>query len=395
MCSILGGSKFDEFALSVYNRAKDRGRDYTGLSQYGDFWVANHRATPTNESEWPVENQPIGKGYKIVHNGTIANDKELGVKDGQIDSQALANILRVDDVHTIAEDLKKVKGSYAIGILKKDEIILACNYKPIFYLKRNGNVYFSSLKWHLGEDSIRVEPYSVLNIMTGEKATIKRVQPNKALIVCSGGLDSTSVVGYAKEKHEGIRLIHFDYGCKATSKEIEAVQKIAEAVQCNYDIIPLDYTKFKGESTLFKSNDIKTGIEGVEYALDWVYARNLVLLSIATAYAEANGFGYIYLGSNLEESGAYPDNEEQFILDFNNLLYGAVNNGYKVEIMSPLGGLMKREIVEFGIKHNSPIELSWSCYNAKKHHCGVCAPCYMRKKAFERAGIADPTIYLK
>lgn len=395
MCSILGGNKFDEFALKIYQRAKDRGRDYTGLSQYGDLWVANHRATPTNEAEWPVENQPFGRGYKVVHNGTIANDRELGVQEGQIDSQALANILKVDTVHTVAESLGKVVGSYAIAVLKKDEIILACNYKPIFYIRKGGNVYFSSLKWHLGEDAIRVEPYSALNLMTGEKATIKRNQPNKALIVCSGGLDSTSIVGYAQQKHDEIRLLHFNYGCKATTKEIEAIKKIADAVKCSYDIIPLDYSKFKGESTLFKTQDIETGVKGVEYALDWVYARNLILLSIATGYAEANGFGYIYLGSNLEESGAYPDNEEQFILDFNSLLYGAVNNGYKVEIVSPLGGLMKREIVEFGKKYNSPIELSWSCYNAKEHHCGECGPCYMRKKAFERANVEDPTTYLK
>ena len=95
----------------------------------------------------------------------------------------------------------------------------------------------------------------------------------------------------------------------------------------------------------------------------------------------------------MEESGAYPDNEEQFIIDFNNLLYGAVNNGFKVEIVSPLGGLMKKEIVEFGKRWGSPISLSWSCYNGGDIHCGECGPCYMRKQAFKRSGVLDKTKY--
>ena len=208
-------------------------------------------------------------------------------------------------------------------------------------------------------------------------------------------IPTEQTIKYAKENHDSILLLHFNYGCKATEKEIDAIKTIAKKEKLKYDILDLDYTKFKGNSTLFKDEEIKSGKEGVEYALDWVYARNLIMLSIATGYAEANQYGYIYLGSNLEESGAYPDNEEQFIIDFNNLLYGAVNNGYKLEVKTPLGGLMKKEIVEFGKKWNSPIELSWSCYNANEHHCGECSPCYMRKKAFKRAGITDETIYLK
>lgn len=393
MCSILGGTKFDNFALKIFNKSKDRGRDYTGFSQYGNSWIANHRATPTNEEESPIENQPFGQGFKIVHNGTIANDKELGVKKGNIDSKCLADVIDVKDIYTVKKSLNIIVGSYAIAILKKDEIILACNYKPIFYLKKDGEIYFSSLKSHLGEEAIRVKPYSVLNLRTFDRVDLDRIQPNKALIVCSGGLDSTAIIGYANKKHTDIKLLHFNYGCRATNKEIEAIKKISAFVGCDYDIIDLDYTKFKGESTLFKDKAIETGKKGVEYALDWVYARNLILLSIATGYAEANGYGYIYLGSNLEESGAYPDNEEQFIIDFNDLLYAAVNNGYKVEIISPLGGLMKKEIIEFGLKYNSPLHLSWSCYNGEEEHCGKCGPCYMRRKAYERSGYPDLTIY--
>lgn len=395
MCSILGGTKFNEYALQIYNKAKDRGRDYTGLCQIGDYWIANHRATPTNEDEAPIDNQPFGNKFKIIHNGTIANDIELGNKDGEIDSKILAKIIEASDIYSVRDSLKKIKGSYAIAILKLNEIILATNYKPIWYIKKDGEYYFSSLKWHLGEGAIRVKPYSIYNLTKNIGCDIERYQPNKALIICSGGLDSTALTGFAKKKHDEIKLLHFNYGCKATEKEINAIKDISIELKCTYEIIDLDYTKFKGDSTLFKNESIKSGKAGVEYALDWVYARNLILMSIAVGYAEANDYGYIYIGTNLEESGAYPDNEEQFILDFNNLLYGAVNNGYKVEIKTPLGGLMKKEIVEFAIKYNSPINKSWSCYNNYEYHCGECGPCFMRRNAFKRAGIIDKTKYLK
>lgn len=394
MCSILGGTNFDEKSLSIYQKAKDRGRDFTGMIQIQNSWIANHRATPTNELSLVDNNQPFGKNFKLVHNGTISNDMELGNDIDQIDSYILTKVLDPTNVDTLKESLKRVKGSYAIAIITDNDILLACNYKPIFILEENGEQYFSSLKHHLGQGARRMKPYSILSLKTGESRLVDRFQPNRAIVVCSGGLDSTSLIGYAKKHHDEIKLVHFDYGCKATKKEIAAIKKISARVDVEYDILNLDYTKFKGNSTLFKDDEITSGIDGVEYALDWVYARNLIMLSIATGYAEANGFGYIYLGSNLEESGAYPDNEEQFIIDFNNLLYGAVNNGYKLEVKTPLGGLMKKEIVEFGMQWNSPIGLSWSCYNNQEHHCGKCAPCYMRKKAFERANIKDVTTYM-
>lgn len=393
MCSILGGTKFDSFALDIFNKSKDRGRDYTGLSQYGEYWIANHRATPTNEKEKPLQNQPFGVDFKIVHNGTISNDKELGLKTGHIDSKILEKIINAYNIDTIIESLKIIKGSYAIAILKKSEIFLACNYKPIFYIKKDNEYYFSSLKNHLGKEALRVPPYSVMNLTTGETRKIHRTQYDNAIVICSGGLDSTAITGYVKKCHKSIKLLHFNYQCKATEREIKSIKKIARELKCEYEILSIDYNKFKGESSLFKKDEISTGIKGVEYALDWVYARNLIMLSIATGYAEANNYGHIYLGTNLEESGAYPDNEEQFIIDFNNLLYGAVNNGIKIQIHTPLGGLMKKEIVLFGEKYNSPLHLSYSCYNGGENHCGKCGPCYMRKKAFERAKIKDTTIY--
>lgn len=390
MCSILGGTSFDEYSMKIYSRAKDRGRDYSGLAQLGSNWIANHRATPTNEDE-SNENQPYGKSWKYVHNGTIANDKELGNKSG-IDSSILEHVLDVSSVDALAKSLEKVKGSYALAILKEDEILLACNYKPIWYIELDGNYYFSSLQHHLGVGAVKMQPYSVMSLKTKQSTSIKRTQSDRALVICSGGLDSTAVIGYALSVHQSVELLHFNYECKATNREIQAVKDISNKLGIKLTVSKLSY-KGMDSSTLFSEEAITSGERGVEYALDWVPARNLLFMSYAVAYAEANDIGHIYLGTNLEESGAYPDNEEQFIRDFNDILYGAVQNGVKIEVHTPLGGLMKKEIVEFGTKYGSPLELSYSCYNGREKHCGECGPCYMRKKAFLRAGIEDPTQY--
>ena len=124
--------------------------------------------------------------------------------------------------------------------------------------------------------------------------------------------------------------------------------------------------------------------------MDWVSGRNLLMLSILTAYAESNKFGYIAFGGNLEESGAYPDNEQEFGRKFNEILPFATQNKIKIELLQPISTMMKHEIVKEGVKLKVPYEITWSCYSNDKVHCNNCAPCYMRRVAFERNGWTDP-----
>jgi 7-cyano-7-deazaguanine synthase len=138
---------------------------------------------------------------------------------------------------------------------------------------------------------------------------------------------------------------------------------------------------------------VSGGEAGAEFAHEWVPARNLLLLSVATAFAEANGFETIVLGNNLEEAGAYPDNEPEFIAKFNDILPFAVGDGKRMEVIMPVGNLMKHEIVALGMELNAPIHLTWSCYRAGEHHCGTCGPCYMRRKAFDINKELDPLVY--
>jgi 7-cyano-7-deazaguanine synthase len=401
MCSIAGGTRFDQLAEYIWKRCADRGRDDAGyvVSENGS-WIGNRRATPTTEVEAPIERQPVqSETHHFVFNGIISNDHELGIAEGEADTSVLARVLDPSTLKLLRDSLHgKIVGSYALATLNKHsgEIFLATNYKPIWVCEYDGHWYFSSLRQHFppAVRPFRVEPYTVTvlgDLVNIRNNVIPREQSDHALVIASGGLDSTTAASVAIEERPvggKVKLLHFNYGCQATIKEIESVQALADYFGCDVDIITM--SSFGGSALLESDAEIAQGIAGAEYAHEWVPARNLMMLSHAVAYAEARNFGHIYLGTNLEEAGAYPDNEEQFILDFNNLLYGAVQNGVKIEIHTPLGGLMKHEIIPLGRRLGTPYHLTWSCYKDGEEHCGECGPCYMRRTAFERNNLQDP-----
>jgi 7-cyano-7-deazaguanine synthase len=401
MCSIFGGlgPNLDiELIGKLQKAGTDRGRDGSKVdfTEDGKIAVGNCRAAPTHEAQHG-KLQPYDG---VVHNGTIANDKELGLQVGEIDSEVLPRVLDRSSFVGFVESVEKIVGSYAIACVNdsKDNLFVATNYKPIHYWSDGENVYFSSMERHFqgivpyGTRPAVVEPYTCMELKGGNMIPLKRNDEKKALIIASAGLDS--VTAAAKMKYDGydIKLLHFVYGCKAGEKEASLIPKIAEALECEYDIVEVPYDKMKGNSSIMSGDDIDENA-GMEYATEWVPARNLVFMALATAYAEANGFHYIVLGNNLEESGSHPDNEEQMTTLLNDVLDYAVGDGNKVKIISPLGNLMKREIVELAHVTKAPLQVAWSCYADGDKPCGICGPCKFRLNAFKRAGLIDPVEY--
>ena len=399
MCSICGGTRWDEVANHIWESSTDRGRDahgrYVGIS---GSWIGNHRATPTTEIEFPIEGQPVGDTVKLVFNGIISNADDLGIQPGEADTSVLPRVLNFDNLSSFRRSISiNLKGSYAIAArVPSGHIWLAANYKPIWIGTYDGQWYFSSLASHFPFNIIpyRMRPYGVQDLQDFSTwRAIPRFILQKVAVIASAGLDSTAVAAMAVKQYgaEFVTLLHFDYGCNAGNKEKEQITKIAQYLGISLVVIPM--TSYGGSSLLRPGSEISEGIAGAEYAHEWVPARNLLMLANAVAYAEANKVGRIFIGTNLEEAGAYPDNEEQFILDFDALLTGAVQNGVLIKIVSPLGGLMKHEIVPFGIKYNAPFHLTWSCYKGGDKHCGKCGPCFMRQTAFKRNGLIDPVEY--
>jgi 7-cyano-7-deazaguanine synthase len=205
----------------------------------------------------------------------------------------------------------------------------------------------------------------------------------KALVICSGGMDSVVAATVVKNKGYDIELIHFQYGSRAETPEEAAIKMVAEFLEVPLHLIPMKIYNPKDSPLLRSDSTIAGGEVGAEFAHEWVPARNLVMLAMATAFAEARGIETIVLGNNLEEAGAYPDNEPEFINRFNDLLPFAVADGKRVRVIMPVGNLMKHEIVELGHEVGAPLHLTWSCYRAGPIHCGTCGPCFMRRTAFE------------
>lgn len=368
--------------------------------------IGNLRAEPTTEfvkEKSKDDQQPYTVlGWTVVHNGTIANDKDCrtGEVNTTIDSAAIPELLGgCSGFHEFHADISRLKGSYAILAHNKYEpnsLYAACNYRPIWYITTEYGMFFASSRDYFpdGFAPVMLEPYTAtkFTINNGQihqqRATLRHAgSHHKALVVCSGGLDSVVAAKVAQSRlGMDIKLIHFLYGSRAEAPEVESVKAVAEALGVELVLFPLPVYSKSDSPLLDPDSKVAGGEEGAEFAHEWVPARNLLLLSVATAYAEANGFDHIVLGNNLEEAGAYPDNEPEFINKFNDMLPFAVGDGKSVKVIMPVGNLMKHEIVKLGLEVCAPLHLTWSCYRSGKIHCGKCGPCYMRRKAFEING---------
>lgn len=373
--------------------------------------LANMRAEPTTEyvkEKRECDQQPYRIGsWSIVHNGTIANDAALrtGAHPTSIDSAAISETLdRLSDCGVAVafrETIKALKGSYAILAAhdsRPDTMFVAANYRPVWYARDESGTYFASSRDyflpHLTPTML--EPYSVWAFTATDRVRLDAPitkRHKRALVVCSGGMDSVVSAQWADSNGYSIELLHFRYGSRAEGPEVEAIQAIAQHMSVPLHFMPMGIYDPEDSPLLQKDSAIAGGEAGAEFAHEWVPARNLVMLALATAYAEAKGFDTIVLGNNLEEAGAYPDNEPEFIARFNDLLPFAVGDGKKLEIIMPVGNMMKHEIVALGEQLGAPMHLTWSCYRAGEHHCGKCGPCFMRKTAYAINGIVDPLTY--
>lgn len=408
----------DEYVVQKTTRRIEEGQPFGlgtvfRINKNGTF-LANLRAEPTTEfvkNKNKEDQQPYRSGgWYVVHNGTIANDKELrsyGIPTS-IDSAAIPETLLWNcarDFGAFVDVVKMLKGSYAILAHHNespDRIFVAANYRPIWYANTSVGVFFASSRAYFppGIPVEMVPPYSACEFSLGPEEGVvsirhhslyKPLQAPRALVVCSGGLDSVVAATQAQRGlGYDITLLHFTYGCRAETRETIAVQEVAKALGVGVLIKELPIWG-EGDSPLLDSNSTIAGGElGAEFAHEWVPARNLVMLSVATAMAEAGGYDTIVLGNNLEEAGAYPDNEPEFINRFNAMLPFAVGDGKQVKVIMPVGNLMKHEIVKLGLELDAPMHLTWSCYRGGHKHCGTCGPCFMRKTAFEINGAVDP-----
>lgn len=220
----------------------------------------------------------------------------------------------------------------------------------------------------------------------------------KAIVLLSGGLDSTVCMAVAKEQNCEIYPLSFNYH-QRHSVELNSAKNVAEHFKVKkHFIVETNMNEF-GTSSLTDLNiDVPINNEDEKNIPNtYVPARNLIFLSYALGYAEAVGAEKIFIGVNAVDYSGYPDCRPEFIELFQNLAdystKAATQDKKKVKIETPLISLTKKEIVLLGQKLNAPLHLTHSCYNGGEESCGVCDSCRLRLKGFEEAGYSDPIKY--
>jgi len=219
----------------------------------------------------------------------------------------------------------------------------------------------------------------------------------KAVVLLSGGLDSATCLAAAKADGFELYAMSFDYGQRHKS-ELEASQKLAKAFGVvEHRIFDLNLRQWGG-SALTSDMDVPHE-EAVGIPVTYVPARNLVFLSLASAWAETLGCADIFIGVNSVDYSNYPDCRSEFITAFTNAVNlgtKAADESWKWNIHAPLQNLSKAEIIKLGVSLGVDYSLTTSCYDADDdgRACGKCASCLLRKDGFAAANVPDPTRYI-
>lgn len=220
---------------------------------------------------------------------------------------------------------------------------------------------------------------------------------NKAVVILSGGLDSTTCMAVAANEGCEIYALTFDYG-QRHRREVDCARRVAEHFGVReHRIVRMDFLKQIGGSALTDSRlEIPSDGPGEEIPNTYVPGRNLIFLSLAASYAEAVGAGNIFIGVSAVDYSGYPDCRPDFIEAVNRVLQVGTRAGDRSEpivIRAPLIRLSKAETIKLGHRLGAPYHLTTSCYRGGEQACGTCDSCRLRLKGFREAGLTDPIPY--
>ncbi|MGI9283155.1 MAG: 7-cyano-7-deazaguanine synthase QueC [Endozoicomonas sp.] len=221
----------------------------------------------------------------------------------------------------------------------------------------------------------------------------------KAVILLSGGLDSSTVLAIARDQGYECYTVSFDYG-QRHRVELEASVRVSKELGAKaHKTLKLDLRDLGGSALTDDDIDVPEDLgEGIP--VTYVPARNTVFLSLALGWAEILGARDIFIGANDVDYSGYPDCRPEYLEAFEkmaNLATKAGVEGDHFHIRAPLLELTKAEIIKEGSRLGVDYGITVSCYQADEQGraCGVCDSCRYRKKGFEEAGVSDPTPYYK
>lgn len=219
-----------------------------------------------------------------------------------------------------------------------------------------------------------------------------------AVILLSGGLDSTTCLAIARNAGFSCYALSVAYGQRHTA-ELAAARRIAKAYSvAEYRLATVNLGEFGGSSLTDQALEIPVAGQSDGIPSTYVPARNTVMLSMALAWADVLGSTDIFIGVNAIDYSGYPDCRPEFIQAFEtmaNLATRIGSEGRKIRIHAPLSNQSKAEIIQQGIAFDVDYALTVSCYQADDdgRACGVCDACRLRRDGFLAANVEDPTRY--
>ncbi|MBQ7908202.1 MAG: 7-cyano-7-deazaguanine synthase QueC [Elusimicrobiaceae bacterium] len=219
----------------------------------------------------------------------------------------------------------------------------------------------------------------------------------KAIVLFSGGLDSTTCLYWALAQGYACETLTVSYGQKH-EREVRAAKEIADKLGVKQHFVTLDFPWLASSSLVDGKQEIPDlpmeEIESGKIPSTYVPGRNLVFLSIAASLMDSLHADAIVAGPNAIDFSGYPDCTPMFFKSASEAINRGTEQGVTkgVEVLAPLMDLSKEDIVKLGVKLGVPFELTWSCYSGGEKPCGHCDSCKLRARGFAEAGVKDGAV---
>ena len=245
--------------------------------------------------------------------------------------------------------------------------------------------------------------------MSSLSAAFANLAPRKpnapAVILFSGGLDSSTILALAKDLGYAPYVLSVSYGQRHSS-ELAAAKHIAKKMGViQHEIVNLDLTRFGGSALTDSAIDVPTTpSQDQEIPITYVPARNTILLSLALGWAESLGGLDIFYGANAVDYSGYPDCRPEYVASFEAMAnlatkagVEALNDDNRFRVHAPIIHMSKAQIIQLGSTLGLDYSQTVSCYQANDlgEACGECESCRLRQAGFKQAGVSDPTRYRK
>jgi 7-cyano-7-deazaguanine synthase len=223
------------------------------------------------------------------------------------------------------------------------------------------------------------------------------VKKDIAIVLVSGGMDSSLTAAFAFKKYE-LAFLHVNYGQRTQKRELKAFNDIAKYYKVKHKlVVDISHLKQIGGSSLTdkKLSVTKADINSKSIPTSYVPFRNANILSIAVSWAEVIGAKRIFIGAVEEDSSGYPDCRKSFFDAYNEVIKFGTKNSSNIKIETPIINYTKKQIVQKAVRMKVPLHLTWSCYKSNSLACGDCDSCALRLRGFRYAGYQDPIKYKK